>query len=334
MKIIVAQSTVGMNAGVQCYGDALCAALEAEGHRTQRLDLPSIAAPERALTNLASFRLLGTEFTADALICLDAVAAVLRHRRKLVVMLDDAYLAADSAQLIHECDSERHFIANILRGAVGEADHIFTFSQFASKRLRALSLDRVHLLRPEFGRPTYNPAPRHAGPELLAMNALDDRQRPELLIACLAVLPEPFRARWIAPEASRKRLADLHQLAQDAGVEQRLSIDVRSVNAGEKSYLLSQAAALIDVAPGQLAVGDAYRQAIQTGVPVITCIDGGASVELLRPGSPAPAQVDPTALAAAIRAACAAPNPKSVHQVPPTRNRETSWAPLIEALTQ
>lgn len=333
MKIIVAQSTAGTLPSAIFYRESICAILEAAGHKTQLLDLPSIAAPSRALTNIASLRLLETALTADALICLDAVAAVLRHPRKMVVMLDDAYLASDRVQLPHEKAAERRFIANILRGALGEADQIFTLSRFALDSLRALSLDRTSLLQPEVALPPTVHA-RHQGPELLALNPLDDRQRPDLLIACLARLPEPFRARWISPQASPTLVANLRQLALDAGVEQRLAIDVRRVNAGEKAYLLAHAAALVELAPGSLAVSDSARQAIHIGVPVITCEDGGALLELVGPESPPPAQTNPASVATAVRASCDAPA-----RIPPSRTsraqpRTTGWAPLLKALTQ
>jgi len=166
------------------------------------------------------------------------------------------------------------------------------------------------------------------------LNPLDVRQRPELLIASLATLPEPFRVRWIAPEASPARVVQLRQIARDAGVEQRLSIDVRSVNAGEMAYLLAHATALIELAPGLLVVGQIVCQASRTGVPVITCVDGGALIECIGPGSPEPSQPDPTALANAIRAAYAAPSSKSATRVQRTQTRGTGWAPLKKALAQ
>jgi len=330
---MVAQCTAAALPGGDYYRAALCAALEAEGHKVQQLDLPSIASPGRALNNLASLRLLGTELTADALICLDPVAAVLQHSCKIVILLDDSYLASDRVALRCEQPADRHYIANVLQSALGEADHIFTLSHFASQSLRALSIQPAVLIQP-----TIEIAPcayvRHKGPELLALGRLDERQRPELLITCLARLPEPLRARWIAPEASTTRVADLYQLARELGVEQRFAIDVRRVNAGEKAYLLAHAAALIDIAPGALAVGETAMQAVRTGVPVITCIDGGASVELVGAESPDPANVDAAAVVAAIRTAWDASSIQANIRLRPDGTSGTGWAPLLKAVAR
>ncbi len=333
MKIIVAQSSAGDLPGGRFHSDALCAALAEDGHKVQRLDLPSIAAPRRALTNLASIRLLATDLTADALICLDAVSSALRHPRKFIVLLDDAYLADDDAKRSHEQVSERHFITNVLCASLGEACRIFALSGFAMTCLKGRSIENVTLLQPTMALPN-SAHIRRPGAELLAMNPLDVRHRPELLIAALTKLPEPLRARWIAPEATAERLTELHRIARDARVEQRLAIDVRRVNAGEAAYLLANAAALVEIAPGGLAVGALAAQAARLGVPIITCTDGGAIVEARGTGSPEPASPDPTALAAAILAASSEPVHVPAVRPPSARLRKPGWSPLLKAIAQ
>lgn len=333
MKVIVAHSTAAGIAGFESHRDALCRLLEGAGHKTQCLDLPSIAAPGRALTNIASYRLLSTAETADAIICLDAIAAVLRHSRKLVLVLDDAYLAADRLQLPRERMSDRSYIANVLQASLGEANNIFTLSRFASERLRALSIDRAEMLRPFSSPPEFH-YERNAGPELLVLNSLIDSQRPDLLIACLAGLPEPFRARWIASYAPPARLAQLRDLAKDAGLEHRLTFQVRVLDAGEKAFLLAHAAALLELAQHVLAVGDTVHEAIATGVPVISCSDGGALAEVSEQTSTKPAKPYGAALAKAVRAACAAPANTSIRLAPPTKYSAIAWAPLVKALSK
>ena len=333
MKIIVAHSTATDLASFAGYRDALCASLEGAGHKTQCLDLPSIAAPRRALTNIASYRLLSTTETADAIICLDAVTTVLRHPRKLVLLLEDAYLAAGRGQLPHERPSERSFIANVLQASLKEADAIFTLSQFASERLRALSIDRTETIQPSFS-PSRFHYPTNRGPELLVLDSLSERQRPELLIACLAALPEPFRGRWIAPYVPPARLARLRDLAHHAGLEHRLTFEVRAIDAGEKAFLLSRAAALLELSPSLLAVGQTVHEAIATGVPLITCTDGGALSEVSDRISTRPANPSGTALATAVRAACAAPVDASPRSTPAVTSSATEWAPLLKALSQ
>ncbi|MCY7397913.1 MAG: hypothetical protein LH466_03620 [Sphingomonas bacterium] len=333
MKIIVAYSTAGDLASFSGYRDALCALLEGAGHKVELLDLPSIAAPRRARTNIASYRLLRTAESADAIICLDAVAAVLRHPRKLILLLDDAYLDGDRVQLPQERPSERGYIANVLQAALEEAVNIFTLSRFASEGLRALSIERAQILQPCFSPSEFHYS-RNPGPELLVLNSLDDRQRPDLVMACLAALPEPFRARWIAPYAPPARLARLRDLAQDAGLEHRLTFDVRAIGGAEKAFLLSQASALLELSPGLLAVGESVHHAIATGVPLITCTDGGALTEVSDQISTRPAKPSGTALATAVRAASAASASASPRPAPHIKSSAIEWAPLVKVLSR
>ncbi len=333
MKIIVAHSTATELASFAGYREMLCECLEGAGHKTQLLDLPSIAAPYRALTNIASYRLLSTAETADAIICLDAVAAVLRHTKKLVLLLDDAYLAADRIQLPHERTSERGYIANVLQASLGEANTIFTVSRFASNRLNALSMGGDQLLPPSFPPPQFH-YPRNPSPELLVLNDLSDRQRPELLMSCLAALPEPFRARWIAPYVPPARLARLRDLARETGLEHRLTLEARSIDPGEQAFLMAQAAALLELAPNLLAVSGTVHEAIAMGVPVIACTDGGALSEVSQQTSARPANPAGGALAIAVRAACSAPTTASPCSVPVTKSGAVRWASLLKALSK
>lgn len=326
MKIIVAQSPDGSHRGLERYGAALCDVLDGKGHRTQRLDLPSIDEPKSALLNLASFRLLRTD-SADALICLDPIAAALRHPRKLVWLLNHSYLDHGGA----DGSSDAAYLSNALSAAIGEADAIFSPSSFALERLRTISAS-ARLLRPDLPAPSIQYT-RNPGSELLLLNPLDDRQRPELLVACLARLPEPFRARWVAPTAQPGAVARLRRLAEDAGVGQRLAIDVRSIDAGEKAYLLAHAAALLELGSNVIAAGESVHDALRQSVPVIAVKDGGALTEII-PSSAPIAGPSGASLAKAVVAACTAPDKKRRGPAKPTKLRETGWTPLVKALTK
>ena len=333
MKIVIAQSTASAIAGHEPYRQALCTMLGAKGHKTQCLDLPSIAEPNRALTNIASLRLLGTAASADVLICLDPVAAVLDHPRKLLFLLDDSHLAPDSAQLPGEQAFGRDYIAHVLRSSLREAKQVFAPSRFALERLRTMSIGPAKMLQPSLPPARFH-YQRNPGPEMLLMGAINDRQRPELLIACLAALPEPFRARWVAPSAQPANIAQLRQQAETSGVEHRLVIDARRIDPAETAFLLSQAAAYLDFGHGSLTVSDAIIQALQNAVPVITCSDGGALTELSGLTASPPAKPDGLALAKAVRAATAAPAGKPAGAAPLADSGATNWAPLLKAITR
>ncbi len=333
MNIVIAHSTAVASAGHETYCRALCAFLEAEGHKTQRLDLPSIMVPGRVVTNIASFRLLGTAASADVLICLDAVAAVLEHPRKIVWLLDDSFLDGAPWQLAGECAPVRDYVANVLRWGLTEAKLIFAPSHAARSRLRALAVRCSDLLQLRLPA-VRNSYPRNAGPELLVMSPINERQRPELLIACLAALPEPWRARWVVTRNADPASIDLlRKLTRAARLEARLVVDARNIDRGERAYLLSQAAAYIDLTPASLAISEEVDEALEADVTVVACTDGGAVTERLNSRLWL-ANPEGTALAAVLRKATVRSAVAPVRKVPASAVASNEWAPLVKALAQ
>lgn len=147
MKIMVAQSAVARRPDLDAHVEALIAALETAGHNVQRMDLPTIENAQQALSTLASYRLLGTNQWADALICLDAVAAVLSNERKFVWLLDDGFLDADGAIPSELGVGAGDYVANVLSGGLNEAQARFAASREAFRALKTAALDS-RLLRP------------------------------------------------------------------------------------------------------------------------------------------------------------------------------------------
>lgn len=90
--------------------------LQKHGFQVQSLQLPALE-PDRPLCSIISYRLLPIEGMADALLCLDAHSAVLRHPRKLVWLLG----GIDSI----EAKPGGDFVSNILRAGVAEASILF-----------------------------------------------------------------------------------------------------------------------------------------------------------------------------------------------------------------
>jgi glycosyltransferase involved in cell wall biosynthesis len=331
MRIMIVQATSRRLAQSESYRNALGEALQAEGHKTQWLDLPSIDVEGRAITNIASLRLLGTADNADLLLCLDSVAALLRHPRKIVVALDDSCLEASTSQALDAEASERAYVAKAVRAAINEAEAVFALSSFGTKRLTQAGIKRVTTLAPRLVAATSR-YPRRPGSELLVLAALTDAARPELLIDCLAALPEPFRARWVAGDADRATIARMRGRAQQAGVEERLAIDVRPIDHAERSYLIAQCAALIDPGANALLIGDSLVEAVATGVPVVICNDAGAAGELTDSSRVRSAPPVGTSLAQAVMAACATQPSPPPKPAPVEAAAGGEWQLLMKAL--
>lgn len=334
MKIIVAQSFVGRCPTLGGYVEALCEVLSSAQHEVQRLDLPGTASAADALSTVASYRLLSTTEWADAIICLDTLVAVLPHSRKIVWLLDDALLNQAEQGGADTTAPEREYLANVVRAALEEAQMRFAPSRFAMKKMKAMGLKKVELLQPAISLKE-RPYPRRSGPELLILGTLNGHQRPELLIDCLKPLPGSVRARWVAPSAEPAVLDSFRRRADLFGVGARIALDVRAISADEAAYLLAHAAALIELAPGSWVIPQHAQAAVEVGLPVIACKDGGAVTEihsrrkLLHLAEPSGRW-----LAKAVQGACS----RRTRRLPSSQTSALTgaedWAPLLRALSK
>lgn len=333
MKIIVAQSFVGGGPTLGGYVEALCEVLSSAEHDVQRLDLPATASADDALPTVASYRLLSTTEWADAIICLDTLVAVLPHSRKIVWLLEDVLLSqADKggADPTPECE----YLANVVRAALDEAEMRFAPSRLAMKKMKAMGLKKVELLQPAISLKE-KPYPRRSGPELLILGTLSGDQRPELLVDCLKALPGSARARWVAPSAEPAVLDSFRRRADLFGVGARIALDVRAISTDETAYLLAHAAALIELAPGSWVIPQHAQAAVEIGLPVIACKDGGAVTEIrTRRKLLYLAEPSGRSLAKAVQGACGGrtkglPSPQTG-----ALTGAEGWTPLLRALSK
>ncbi len=166
------------------------------------------------------------------------------------------------------------------------------------------------------------------------MAPLNERQRPELLVACLAALPEPWRARWVVTRNADPASIDLlRKLTRAAGLDERLVVDARNIDRGERAYLLSQAAAYIDLAPASLAISEKVDEALEADVPVVACTDGGAVTERVNSRLWL-ANPEATALATVVRKATARSAVAPKRTGPASAIASKEWEPLVKALAQ
>jgi hypothetical protein len=279
MRIVVARCDL-VDEVTHRNQDSLVSFLEAKGHSVQPMILPAAGPLPRSLATVASHRLMNLAATADALICLSATAAIPRHPKKIVWLLDPTPITVASAGKPRRLeDLRRDVLDNVLVAALAEATSVFSPSKFAKSRLRDLGLRDTQLLQPAVNSTVFQFG-RNPGPELLCLAPLTDWQRPDLLVECLPRLPEPIRARWIGPVGNAELIHRLRAKAMDLGVAHRLTLEVRPIDPHEQAYLLSQAMAYVHLEPDSWLTGDALQSAWRQDVPLIMCRDCGAAVEL------------------------------------------------------
>jgi Glycosyltransferase len=277
MRIVIAQSSFGREIESHEAASALADALKREDHVVEDLTLPEPATVSGRFSNLASFRLMDLSRQADALVCLTADSAILPHPRKVGWIVDDRQSVVTTDSMLEQCRQD--FLRNIHIASLRECTALFVPSRFAERRLTALGLPRAkHLsLHARLDLPA---VARNPGPELLCMAALDEFNRPELVIQTLKILPNSIRLRWLARLAAPDARSSLLVLAEREGLQHRLTIDVRETEQGERDYLLSQCLAYFHPSRGDWIIPDAVRRATQIGTPIIACRDAGAVSEL------------------------------------------------------
>lgn len=140
MKVIVARCADVERDDFQLLSEKLHEFLKGNGMAVQQLDLPPLDEDHGGLRSLVSYRLLPLAGMADALLCLDAHAAVLRHPRKCLWLL----AAADAIAVSPRNDS---FVANVLRAGVHEASELFAPSAVV-RQLRETGWKRFNRLDP------------------------------------------------------------------------------------------------------------------------------------------------------------------------------------------
>jgi hypothetical protein len=326
---MVIQSATTFEPALEWHVATLCAQLIKDGHEAERLDLPRVADLSHSLSTAASHRLMSIQTLADAIICLDPLAAVVRHPHKIIWLLDEGDLASLPARATHAEVAAKAYFDNVLLAGLHEAMRHLAPSTFAQQRLTSLGFPAVGLLAID-GAGKAGGGDRRPGREILLLSPIDGTHRPELFVALMAALPATFRARWIAPFADPAVLGELQQALELHKIDHRVTIDLRSVDDDERHYLLEIAAALIHLPSGVFTTPRLVTEAVERGVPVISCADGGAVAavgqrpEALHLGLPVGSE-----LATLVERACREGVKPSE---PSPKERPVDWSTLRKAL--
>lgn len=329
MRIMVVQSVTSFKPALEWHVATLCARLIEDGHEAERLDLPRIADLGHSLSTVASHRLMSIQTQADAIICLDPLAAVIQHPHKITWLLDEGDLAPLPARATEAEVAAKAYFDNVLLAGLHEATMHLAPSMFAQQRLTSLGFPAVGLLVVDGGG-SAGGGDRRPGREILLLSPIDGAHRPELFVDLVAALPATYRARWVAPLADPAVLGELQQALELHKIDHRVTIDLRSVDDDERLYLLEIAAALIHLPSGVFTTPRFVTEAVERGVPVISCADGGAVTALGQtPEALHLGLADGSELARLVKRACQQGVKPSG---PAPKERPVDWSTLRKAL--
>ncbi|MCU1527038.1 MAG: glycosyl transferase group 1 family protein [Frondihabitans sp.] len=212
----------------------------------------------------------------------------------------------------------------ILTIAQTVSDRLLKHNGFASEVLLTPMLDSGLFRRKE------------AEPYIFAGGRINSMKRQALLIQALARTPPSVRLMIAGPPDDAKAAAELHRLAEELGVADRLSLDLRFAPREEIAELVNRATACAYLPFEGDAVGYVTVEAAEAAKPVITTDDSGGVLELVKDGRTGwVVSPDVDSIADAMTAALAKPRESDIrgtalHEL--WRSLDVSWPRTIERL--
>lgn len=261
---------------------ALAGTLVASGHEVETILLPACSAPEAAFDQMVAYRLFDFGDTIDRVIALRPPAHVVRHRHKIVWLVDSPADEDDEAPTPREA-ARRAERLEIDGRALREARAVYVPSASIAARLERRHGVTSTVLHP----PLADASPYRAGPcgeELVCIAPLDPDQRHQLLLEALGHVRVPARLVIAGESRSRGYPGQLRRLAAERGLGDRVTIVDRAIGADEHAALLGTCRAVVSLPFTASGCAAAALAAGHAGKAVLTTRDSGAVAELVADG--------------------------------------------------
>jgi glycosyltransferase involved in cell wall biosynthesis len=293
MRVIVASvRTPFVHGGAEVHAAQLLAALKAEGHTADLVEMPFNPEPELIPDQMLACGLLDLtnihETPVDRLIALKFPAYLIPHPHKVVWLLHqhraayDLYENADGGL----ADTPRgRILRDIIRRAdeqIGvEARAIFTNSRNVTRRLQEFSgTPSVPLYHPPAGAEEFYCADE-AGDYFFFPSRLTATKRQELVIEALGLTSSPVRIKFSGVPDSVPYGEHLLRLATERRVADRIEW-LGFLPESEKRHLYARALAVV-FPPLDEDYGYVTLEAMLSSKAVITCTDSGGPLEFVVP---------------------------------------------------
>ena len=305
MKVLVLTTRVPfIHGGAEELRDHLVLNLRRRKIEAEAISLPfTWDPPSRLVDEMLVARMLEVQ-NADRVIALKFPAYLTPHANKVVWLLHQyrqAYDLWDAGQsnipVNAEGESIRRSIMSADQQAFSDARAIYTVSPGVSERLKRYSgFDSTPL-----------PAPIN-DPELFGHESDDgyifaggrvgNAKRQALLVRALVHAPG-VRLVIAGPPDRAVEGDELRALAQELGVEDRVTLDLRFLTREQLARLVNRASAVAYIPFDEDSVGYVTMEAFQARKPVITTTDSGGVLQIVRDGeSGLVASPDPAAIGA------------------------------------
>ncbi|MBC7604292.1 MAG: glycosyltransferase family 4 protein [Ramlibacter sp.] len=281
--------------------------LREAGHEVERIYLPEVDAPDAIFEQMAAFRFIDLEGSADRVICFRPQSHLIRHPRKVVWFIhhlrsfydlwhteyrgfpDDAHNRA-LREALQRVDTE----------ALKEAHAVFTNSRVVADRLlRFNGLVGEPLFPPVFRPERFET--RDYGEEVVCVCRVEHHKRQHLLIEAVQHCRTPVRVRLCGVSSNEGYTRLLQQIIAESGTQDRISIDNRWISEEEKVSSLADCLAVAYLPLDEDSYGYPTIEAALARKPALTTTDSGGVLEFVEDGvTGLVARPDPVELAAAL----------------------------------
>ena len=342
MKVLVLTTRVPfIHGGAEELRDHLVLNLRRHGVEAESMSLPFTWDPaERLIEEMWIARTLELS-NADRVIALKFPAYLIPHPNKVLWVLHQyrqAYDLWDAGQSNIPDSPRGEAIRRMIRTAdnlaFAQARALFTLSPTGQERLRHYN-DAHATILPQ---PLNDPELFGGGPGngyVFAGGRVGRGKRQALLVQALRYAPG-VRMVIAGPPDTAADAPELHRLAAELGVEDRLTLDLRFLPRSEVATLVNNASAAAYIPFDEDSVGYVTMEAFQAAKPVVTTGDSGGVREIVRNGETG-LVVEPTAEALGAALSAIMGEPARAQRLGAAGrqvlvDRELTWPRTIERL--
>jgi hypothetical protein len=262
---------------------ALEEALRLEGHQTEVVLLPQVDVPDRLISQILAFRLVGLE-SVDRLICLRPQAHVIPHRNKVLWLLDG--LLAGGEQWKFSGYPVRHSRDRGQLDAVRTSDKrcfdecktVFVGSPILKESLLSEHAIESIVLRPPLPPPRKPENNAHSS-TIICLSSYDENSRLHVIIQALACNASTLSLKVFGDRCHPSYQALLGQLINDLGLEQRVSLEFGLTSEEVLTTVFAECVAVIDLEASRTTAGDGMIRSARAARCMIVAADGGANLD-------------------------------------------------------
>ena len=265
---------------------ALQAVLREAGHQTEAVYLPHVNAPQHLMQQMAAFRWLELEETAERIICFGPPAHVIRHPAKVLWFLH-AWDEQRQVPREHQDDERQRGLMDALRRADGvalrEARSVYTNSRRVAADLSRVNGVDAAMLHP----PLHMPGRFHSrefNDEVLCVTSIQPQKRQHLLLQAMRHTRTPVRLRLCGATLSPQYADELRGAIADCGLQERVALESEWISEERKVDLLADCLAAAHVPLSEDWHGFFALEAGHAGKAMLTTSDTGGVLDLIEGG--------------------------------------------------